>query len=254
MSKTILMIHGMCGGGWYWQNYRTVFEAAGYTCLAPDLPMHNAPAGQTPDPALGSTSILDYAEFLEQYIRALPEPPILLGHSMGGLLAQILASRGLAKAAVLLTPASPAGIVALMPSVLRTFFPVATRWNFWNKPFVMSPQTMTYAMLNQLTKAERTALYPKMVHESGRAAFEIGFWPLDARHATRINAADVTCPMLVIGASKDRITPVSVVKQIAAKYPQATYREYANHAHWIVAEANWQTVANDILVWIDQHA
>jgi pimeloyl-ACP methyl ester carboxylesterase len=250
MSKTILMIHGMCGGGWYWDRYRSILAQAGYTCLAPDLPMHDTNVSQPVHPNLGATSILDYVTALETQIATLDQPPILMGHSMGGLLAQILASRGLAKAVVLLTPASPAGIVALMPSVLRTFFPVTSRWNFWNKPFTMSQATIDYAILNQTPKAERDTLYPRMGHESGRAAFEIGFWPFDQQHATRVNAADVRCPMLVIGAGKDRITPASVVRQVAAKYPQANYREYHNNGHWVVGEPNWQDIVTDIVGWL----
>jgi pimeloyl-ACP methyl ester carboxylesterase len=70
---------------------------------------------------LGTTSLLDYAADLEKQIRELEEVPILMGHSMGGLLAQIFGSRGLARALVLLTPASPAGILALKPSVIQSF-------------------------------------------------------------------------------------------------------------------------------------
>jgi pimeloyl-ACP methyl ester carboxylesterase len=69
---------------------------------------------------LGRTSLLDYAADLESLVRGLDAPPVLLGHSMGGLLALLLAARGLAQAAVLLTPASPAGINALTPAVIRS--------------------------------------------------------------------------------------------------------------------------------------
>lgn len=250
MSQTILLIHGMCGGGWYWDKYQQVLSQAGYHCIAPNLPMHDSNVSQPVPEHLGTASLLDYVAALEKIIAGLDQPPILVGHSMGSLLAQILASRGLAKATVLLTPAAPAGIVALLPSVLRTFFPVTRRWNFWRKPFTMSQATMDYAILNQLPKAERSALYPRMGYESGRAAFEIGFWPFDTTHATRVNAHDVRCPMLVIGAGKDRITPASVVRQVAAKYPQAQYREYPDNGHWVVGEANWQQIANDIIDWL----
>jgi len=74
-----------------------------------------------PDDRLGTTSLLDYAEDIENEIRKLDAKPIIMGHSMGGLLAQILGSRGLARALVLLTPAAPAGIRSLTPSVMRSF-------------------------------------------------------------------------------------------------------------------------------------
>ena len=83
---------------------------------------------------LGTTSLLDYAVDLEKEIKTLESPPIIMGHSMGGLLAQILGSRGLAKALVLLSPAAPAGINTLKPSVLRCFITGFTKYGFWRKP------------------------------------------------------------------------------------------------------------------------
>jgi len=254
MSKTIVMIHGMCGGGWYWREYQQFFEAAGYQCLAPYLPYHEVDPNTEPHPALGEMSLLDYANALEALIRTLPEKPILMGHSMGGLLTQILAARQLADAVVLITPASPAGILALKPSVVKSFLPVLTRWNFWKKPFKLDYDTVEYAMLHRVPEQQRRGLFDRMVHESGHAAFEIGYWLFDSKNASKVNAEEVTCPMLVIGAAEDRITPASVVRQVARKYPQAQYREYDQHAHWIIGEPNWERVAGDTLGWLNHLA
>jgi pimeloyl-ACP methyl ester carboxylesterase len=90
MAETIFMIHGMWGGPWYWENYRPVFEGEGYRCVTTTLPYHDMDPRGVPDPRLGTTSLLDYAEVLEQEVRQLGAKPILMGHSMGGLLAQIL--------------------------------------------------------------------------------------------------------------------------------------------------------------------
>lgn len=111
------MIHGMWGGPWHWANYRDVFESAGYRCVAVTLPYHDADPHDIPDPELGTASLLDYVEAIEREIGHVDEKPILMGHSMGGLLAQMLAARGRAKALVLLAPAAPAGIWPITPSV-----------------------------------------------------------------------------------------------------------------------------------------
>jgi pimeloyl-ACP methyl ester carboxylesterase len=115
MTETIFMIHGMWGGPYLWDNYKSLFEKEGYQCVTTTLRFHDMDPKDTPDPRLGTTSMLDYAADLEHEIRQFGEKPIIMGHSMGGLLAQILGSRGLAKALVLLTPVSPAGIFALKP-------------------------------------------------------------------------------------------------------------------------------------------
>ena len=113
MSETIFLIHGMWGGPWYWENYQRVFEQQGHRCIAATLPFHDMAPDDVPDPRLGTSSLLDYAAALEQEIGRIGLKPVVVGHSMGGLLAQILGSRGLAKALVLLAPSSPAGIMGL---------------------------------------------------------------------------------------------------------------------------------------------
>jgi len=253
MTETIFMIHGMWGGPWYWENYRGIFEKEGYHCITTTLRFHDVGPKDAPDPQLGTTSLLDYASDLEQEIRQLGVNPIILGHSMGGLLAQILGGRGLGKALVLLTPASPAGIIALTPSVMKSFWSVQTKWGFWKKPMRQTFDEAAYSMLHLLSPSEQKETYDKFLYESGRAAFEIGYWLLDARKACRVDESKVTCPVLVIAGSKDRITPASVVRQVAKKYKAvSTYKEFENHAHWVVAEPGWQEVAEYARDWLKQ--
>ena len=253
MTETIVMIHGMWGGGWSWENYVKHFEKKGYHCITPTLRFHDMDPNETPNPQLGTTSLLDYAEDLEQEIHKLDVIPILMGHSMGGLLAQILGSRGLAKALVLLTPASPYGIMALKPSVIRSFWSVLTKWGFWRKPMRQKFNEAVYSMLHLLTPEEQKEAFDKFVYESGRAGFEIGFWLFDSRRAAKVDESKITCPVLVIAGAEDRITPASVVRQVANKYKAvSTYKEFANHAHWIIAEPGWQEIAEYVSDWLDQ--
>lgn len=251
MSPTIFMIHGMWGGPWYWANYRSLLEARGFRCIATTLPWHDMEPGGKPDARLGTTSLRDYTNALAAEIEALDEKPVLLGHSMGGLLAQMLAARGLARAAVLLTPASPAGIIALAPSVIRGFWSIQTKWGFWRNPMRQTRAEAAWSMLNRLPPDQHAAILDQLVYESGRAAFEIGYWPLDSRKTTRVAATEVTCPLLVIAGSEDRLTPASVVRKVADKYRTvSTYREFPGHAHWIVAEPGWEQVAGEIGDWV----
>lgn len=252
MADTILMIHGMWGGAWYWENYRRVFEAKGYRCVATTLPYHDMDPRAVPDPRLGSASLLDYAGVLEREIGTLGDKPILMGHSMGGLLAQMLAARGLARSLVLLTPASPYGILALTPSVIRSFWSMQTTWGFWRKPMRQTFGEAAYSMLHLLPEKEQKETYDKFVYESGRAAFEIGYWPFDSRGASKVDESKVTCPVLVVAGARDRITPAAVVRKVARKYQAvATYKEFENHAHWVVAEPHWQEVAEYAAGWLE---
>ena len=209
MAETIVMIHGMWGGPWYWENYRKFFEGKGYRCIIPTLRFHDMDPKAIPNPEWGTNSLLDYARDLEEEIRRLDSKPILVGHSMGGLLAQILGSRGLAKALVLLTPAPPSGIIGLTPSVVRSFWSVLTGYGFWKKPNRQTFNEAAYSMLQLLPPEERRKIYDRFVYESGRAASEVGFWFFDPRGASKVAEKKVSCPVLVIAGSRDKITPVS---------------------------------------------
>lgn len=252
MNHTIMMIHGMWGSDWIWGNYKRFFEDKGYHCVTPVLRHHDIDPKSEPPPQLGTTSLLDYADDLEREIRQLDSLPILMGHSMGGLLAQILGSRGLAHTLVLLTPASPRGIVALTPSVIKSFLSIMFTWGFWRNPIRQTFDEAVYSLLHLLSEKEQREIYGHSVYESGRAAFEIGFWLLDPKKVTHVDESKVTCPVLVIAGSEDRITPTSVVKEVAKKYGAvSTYKEFPNHAHWVLAEPGWEEIAQYVDDWLN---
>ena len=250
MRNTIFMIHGMMVGPWCWDNYRNFFEKKGYRCISPVLRFHDMDPTGLPDPRLGTTSLLDYAADLEVEIKKLQTPPILMGHSMGGLLAQILAARGYAKAVVLLTPAVPSGINGLRYTVLKSFSDTMLHWGFWKKPFRFSFAKAVYSCLHLMPLQEQKKVYGKMVYESARAARQIGFWYLDRTKAAKVDHNTMRCPMLVIAAKWDRITPAPVVKKVAQKYKAATFRQFDEQAHWVLGEPGWHNVAEYVSGWL----
>jgi non-heme chloroperoxidase len=253
MREMIVMIHGMWGGGWQWKNFKDFFGEKGYQCFTPTLRHHDVDPKDNPNADLGRTSLLDYARDLENYIRSLDNKPFLMGHSMGGLLAQILATRGLAKGLVLLTPASPAGINALKYSVIKSFWSVLTSWGFWRNPNRLPFEAAVYSMMHLLPENEQKANYERLVYESGRAASEIGFWLFDLRGAAKVDESKVTCPVLVVSGAEDRMTPASVVRKVAKKYlPASTYKEFENHAHWVIGEPGWEEIAEFICDWLNK--
>lgn len=254
MKNTLYMIHGMWGGGWYWDKYIRYFEKRGYACKAPTLRHHDTKKDDTPNPQLGTTSILDYAADLEDEIKTLENPPVIVGHSMGGLLAQILASRGFGKALVLLAPAPPAGVFAMKPTVLKSFFSSITTYGFWKRPIFPTFEEAVYSTLQRVPAEEQKNIYSRFVYESGRAGSEIGFYVFDKKGASRVDESKVTCPILVIAGGKDRITPASVVKKVAAKYGQADYKEFPENAHWVVGEPGWEQIAEYVEGWLKEKA
>ncbi len=263
MDETIVFVHGMWVDGGYWAHVKRFFEEKGYRCLTPTLRHHGRPPAEGPHPELGTTSVLDYVEDLEAEIRVLDAPPVLIGHSMGGLLVQILAGRGLAKAAILLAPASPAGVFAIRISVLRSFLSGYLRWGFWRKPYRQTFGEAVYGMMHLLPPETQREIYAGMGYESGRAACEIGFWLFDRRRAAAVGGGarqgqggggaggGIECPLLVVAAEQDRITPAAVVRKVARRYgPRVTYREFSGRAHSLLYEPGWEEIATFCEDWL----
>jgi pimeloyl-ACP methyl ester carboxylesterase len=201
---------------------------------------------------LGATGLLDYVGDLAGEIEALDEAPVLMGHSLGGLLAQMLSCRVPCKALVLLAPAPPAGILAFKPGQLRGFGSVLAQWGWWKKPIRHTFQEAAYSMLNGLPIEEQCEVYRRFVYESGRAAFEAGLWFLDRKRAAHVDAFAVRCPVLVLAGSDDRLAPPCLMRQIERKYaPHCRYQELPGHAHWLVAEPGWREIVETIVGWLE---
>jgi|GEM_PF-64879 len=253
MDTHIVMIHGMWGGSWCWDQYRSFFENKGYHCVIPNLRYHDLEPNDAPDPRLGTVSLLNYADDLEELIKKLDSPVILMGHSMGGLLAQILASRNLAEAVVLFAPAAPYGTIGLTYSVIKSFWSILTTWKFWEKPVRQTFNEASYSTLGMLPTDLKKEEFAKLGYESGRATFEIGFWPLDSAKASKVDESKVTCPVLVIAGVEDKITPASVIRKIANKYREvAVYKEIERHGHALLGEPGWEEIAEYASMWLEK--
>ncbi|HJQ56448.1 MAG TPA: alpha/beta hydrolase [Vineibacter sp.] len=251
MDRNIVLIHGMWGTPHVWRHWRQTLEGRGWTVHAPALRHHDAPPLKPPA-ALGTASLLDYAADLEALIRRLPARPVVVGHSMGGLLAQMLAARGLAEATVLLCPAPPSGVFALYPSVLRAFLRIQLRWGWWKRPHRASYKEAMYGSFNTCTDAiECEHEFAHFVHESGRVLLEIGLPFLDSRRAARVDPSAVTGPVLVIGAARDRLTPAAVVRRVARRYG-AEHHEFTGQGHWVLGQPGWQDVAAFVTDWLER--
>jgi non-heme chloroperoxidase len=252
VKETIVMIHGMWGTARIWDRFRTWFEAAGHRCIVPTLRFHDLAAGAAPDPALGRTSLVDYVDDLAGEIQRLREPPVIMGHSMGGLLAQMLGARGLAKSLVLLAPAPPAGLLYWNTSAVLTLLSEVTRPGFWKKPVRVTFGECARGIFNRCPEEQRTELYAAWVHESGRATFETAFWYLDRRRTSTVDESRVTCPVMMLAGKDDRLVPLVIARRIAKKYPtMALYRELDGHAHMLQVEPGWEKIAATAKDWIE---
>jgi pimeloyl-ACP methyl ester carboxylesterase len=254
-KPVVLLVHGMWSHPGIWHNFRLFLEARGYRVVVPALRHHDAAPGDPAHPALGSTSIADYFSDLVAIAGKLGEKPFVIGHSMGGLLAQMLAARGLARAVVGLAPAPSAGTLLLDHRPFWFFRRETIRPFFWRRPQLPSLDSMRYGVLNRVPPREQEGLYAGLLPESGRAVCEIAYWFLDRQRTTWINPADVACPMLFLTGTDDRLTPLWVTERNAEPYGDRLKVEaLKGHAHWLPAEPGWERIAERAAHFFEKEA
>jgi pimeloyl-ACP methyl ester carboxylesterase len=251
MSKhPVVMIHGAFCGPWSLQGLREKFEAAGYSVAAPALRFHGE---KRPPGALGTTGLADYATDLEQEIGALKQAPILVGHSMGGLLAQMLAARIEVRALILLAPSAPWGVPPTTLFEIGAAQAMHLQPGYWNQILEPSRDVALAHSLDKLPRHMRDEVFGRFVPESGRATFEIMNWGLDFRQASAVDADAVTAPLLFLTGSEDRINPPSTVAKIAALYKdRATAEVLDGMGHWLIGEPGWEKLAKRALGWLKE--
>ncbi len=249
-KTTLLFIHGMFVTPMCWELMAHAMGEMGYRIVRPVLRYHQLEPGEQPDYRLGTTSILDYADDLEKQILKMDRKPVIIGHSLGGLLAQMLAARGLARAAVFIAPAPPRGVFPISFSAMKAFGSAIQVPFFWRKPIRLSFSEASSAVLSKIPREEQHYYYRFMTYESGRVLYEIALWPLDKKKATLVNEKNVTCPTLLLGAGKDQLIPPWVIRQIASRYPQADFKMFPHMTHFMIGEPGWEKVARHIFHWL----
>jgi pimeloyl-ACP methyl ester carboxylesterase len=193
---------------------------------------------------VGRISVYDYVEDVREVSTALGNP-ILVGHSMGGLLVQKLAESCNPPAVVAITPGPPRGICALSTAMLvRTAIRHADAI-LLSRPLLLSWQEANRLTLNGLPCDEQAQVYERLTPESGRAALEVALLGVD------VNESRFRCPMLLIAAGKDNTTPAKMVGKIARRY-KVECRTYSDHGHMIIMEPGWERVARDMADWLNR--
>jgi len=250
LRSPVVMIHGAFCGGWAFEGWRALFERNGYATHTPDLRFHDG--NGEPPAALGQTSMLDYVADLSELIDRLGTAPILVGHSLGGLLAQMLAARRPVRALVLLAPSAPWGVLPATPFEYASANALYLAGDFWNKRLWPTHWIAAANALDNVPEDEQQAILDRFVPESGLATFEIMHWAFDLKRATQIDPRDVACPILCLAGQRDRVNSPGTVKSIAARYRgRARYEQLDGFSHWLVGEPGWESVARLALEWLE---
>jgi len=261
MADTIVLIHGAWMTPKSWDPFRTFYEQAGYRVLTPAWPRFERPIDDLrSDPS--SLAGLGVAEIVDHYadlIGELESPPIVMGHSFGGLFVQLLLDRGLGAAGVAIDAAAPKGVYRLPFSQIRALWPVLGNPANRRRAVALTFEQFRYAFANTMSEHNaREAFESDAVPVPGRIFFEAGLANLSRHSPTKVNYRnDARAPLLLIAGGDDHTIPPAVNRSNLARYRHSkattNYAEFVGRAHSTIFQDDWELVAQHALSWAEQH-
>jgi len=253
-SGTIVFIHGMYMNSLCWEQWIPYCRAKGYRCLAPDWPGRNQPVDvlrkNHPDLQLGRLTLSRVIGHFTDIIGKLDEKPVIIGHSMGGLVVQLLLQKDLAAAGVAINSAPPMGVFTVKWSFLKSNWPHITPFASQGTPIEMTFERFQYTFVNKMARAQQRAAYERYVVPESRRV------PRESLTA-RVDFKKPHPPLLLIAGSDDNIIPASLNKSNYDKYePSASvtdFKAFAGRTHFIIGQKDWEEVADYILDWLNDN-
>ncbi|WP_439504459.1 alpha/beta hydrolase [Sediminibacterium sp.] len=255
ISKIIVFIHGLHENAESWKLWKIFFEASGFICHSPNYPFHDGIPNQlrqNPNKALANIRMANVVDFYAKFIETLGDVmPILIGHSMGGLIVQKLIQAEKGSVGVCITSASPKGVLSLKWSFIKSNIGVINPLK-GNSLYCGTKEWFHYAICNTLTRQESDEIYEKAVVPESR----------NIPRSSRFNDGEIAFnkphkPLLFISAEKDHIIPISLniknVKAYKDKKSVTDFKEFKGRSHCICVQEGWEEVAEFIENWLTKN-
>ncbi len=240
----LLFIHGAYTGAWCWdEHFLDYFASQGYACYALSLSGHGNSRRHRP---LDSISLADYERDVAEVIAALPETPVLIGHSMGGMVVQKYLEQAMVPAAVLLCSVPPQGLLGSAFGLMMTRPNLLTDLNRIMEGGQPDPESLRDALFHQPVDHDTLMRYYKLCQpESHRAIWDMSLFNLP--FTARMHKP----PLLVMGAEHDLLIPPTQVRMTAMTY-SVEAEILPGLGHGVMLEAGWQGAAERIARWLDE--
>jgi len=261
-STPVVFVHGLWLLPTSWDRWAELFEKNGYTALTPgwpDDPDTVAEAKAHPE-VFANKSVGDVADHFEDVIRGLKKKPAVIGHSFGGLLAQILAGRGLAKVSVAIDPAPFRGVLPLPISSLRSASPVLKNPANYHRAVPLTYEQFRYSFANAVSEDEAKELYAAFsVPTSGEPLFEAAFANLNPWTEVKVDTKNPKRgPLLILEGEKDHVVPWAIAN---ASYKRQRRNDgvteivkVPGRGHALTIDHGWQEVADIALAFVQKYA
>jgi len=249
-ATPVVFVHGAFCGGWAFDAFREPFERAGYETHAPNLPHHERGADLE---QLAQAGLKDYAASIAHFVRNLRAPPVLVGHSLGGLVVQMAAAKVSIAGLVLLAPSAPWGVPPTTLEEHGNQFGLSLLGDYWRRPVPPDYRVARNTTLDRLSREDARKAFARFVPESGRAIREAVQWWSDTSMAAQAPVYRIAAPVLGLAGGKDRVNPSTTVQRVLARFPgeQAHFHEFPEMSHWLVGEPEAPEVAALALQWLE---
>ncbi|WP_405968331.1 alpha/beta hydrolase [Streptomyces sp. NBC_00015] len=259
---TIVLIHGFWVTPRSWEHWIAHYEKRGLRVLAPAYPGFEAEVESlNADTApIEQVTVPQIVERLETLVRGLDRPPVLVGHSAGGVFVQLLLDHGFGAAGVAINSAPTEGVAVLPLTQIKAAFPVLKNPANRHRAVGLTFDQWHYAFTNTLPEEESRALYERYaVPASGSIFFDSALATLRPGHqSTYVDYHnDDRAPLLFVSGEEDHLMPPKVQRSNARHYRSNTVtevREFAGRPHLLPAAPGWEEVADFALDWALAHA
>lgn len=254
-SGTVVFITGAFLSHACWNEWRSYFEENGFTTLAPPWPAKNADAAtlrsRHPDTVVASVTLPNLITYYTSIINQLAEKPILIGHSLGGLLVQLLLNKGLAAAGVAIHPVPPQGIIPYEFRFLRSNLQAFGWFSSMNKTYLMSFKKWQEVFANGLSLDEQKQSYYKLAIPESRRIIRGGL-----TGAARVDFKKEHNPLLILAGSGDHCIPANLNCRVFKKYKSRfSVTDFAikDRTHFVLGLPTWKEDAAWIINWLSNH-
>lgn len=258
-TKTIVFIHGLWMHSSSWQKWMDYFKEQGYKTLNPSWPGVSATVAEcrsNPE-SIANRGVTEIVDSYAKIIARLPEPPIVIGHSFGGLIAQILLGQNLISGCIALNPAPMKGVWQLPFSVLKASFPILGNPFNFKKANSLTFKQFCFGFANAIPEKEARELYElwtipapcKPLFQAATASF--------SGSETKVNTENTKRgPLLITGGKKDNQAPPILGKASSKKYNSSVisdFKSFEGRGHSIVIDNGWKEIADYALIWLKKN-
>ena len=253
LSKSILFITGAFVGNNCWDEWRVYFESKGYTTAAPTWPHKNASPeelrNRQPDAGIASNRLAFLTDYYSNIAENFAEPPILIGHSIGGLIVQLLLQRGIGACGVAIHPVPPQGILTFKFSFLKAGWGALGFFTSAKKSYLMSFRGWQYAFTNGMSCEEQKESYYRFAIPESKLVVRDTI-----TSAAKINFEKAHAPLLITSGTDDHSIPASLNYSNYKRYKQGRsitdYKEFKGRNHFVLGQPTWKEDADFIFNWI----